>query len=79
MDKQRAWDVNKTYELLINWENNPNNISIILEDNSYDGISFLTTDTNTNNSMRLREGGPQFVHGAGSRGIGGRGGRMRCR
>ena len=47
-------DVNKTYELLINWKNNLKNISIILEDNTYEGILFLQTDTNTKNSMKVR-------------------------
>ena len=69
-------NVNKIYELLINWKNAPENIARTLKDNAYKVMSFLQSGTNTNNSMILRGGVPQFVQGAGSRGIGGRGDSM---
>ena len=50
------FSLNKAYKLLVNWKNDPKNLSRILEDDYHKGISFFQTNNGYNNRGQARRG-----------------------
>ena len=50
------FSLNKAYKLLVNWKNDPKNLSRILEDDYHKGISFFQTNNGYNSRGQARRG-----------------------